>query len=209
MGPKQLSVEARSFCGSLGAKDRFLARYRPFICPFHVLMEYVPQDCSVLDIGCGAGLWLFLLLRSGRISRGVGFDIRADKIELANSITNDDDKLEFVHVGREEKWPGGSFDCATIIDVLHHIPTARQSEFFGRVRQTGAKRVIFKDIDPKARFKSFMNTVHDAVLSRQIPRYCPRDEAVEQFEKAGYRIVENFRCDMLWYSHYLIVAERD
>ena len=209
MKPKQLSDTARSFSGSLCAKDRFLATYRPYLCPFHVLMEHVPQDCSVLDVGCGGGLWLLLLSRSGRISSGVGFDVRADKTESANSIKNEDDNLEFIQLGIDDNWPNGSFDCLTMIDVLHHVPLEQHNDFLGRIEQARAKRIVFKDIDPASGFKSFMNTVHDVVLSHQVPKYSKRAGVVECFEGMGYAIVENLRCDMLWYSHYLIVAEKE
>lgn len=207
--PRQLSSIAKGLYGSVGVKDRFLATYRPYLCPFGVVMEHVGEGSSVLDIGCGSGLWLFLLARSGRISEGTGFDVNRDKIELADSIKGDEDKLRFVHVDCGGEWPEGPFDCVTMIDVLHHIPLVEQFEFLSGIGRTGAKRIVFKDIDPGARFKSFMNTVHDVVVSRQVPRYCRRDQVAEWLEQMGYRVVENVRCDMLWYSHYLIVAEKD
>jgi len=206
--PGQLSDTAKNLCENLGFMDRFIMRYRPLICPFHILMERVPQGASVLDVGCGAGLWLFLLWRSGRISRGVGVDVRADRVELADSIKSDNDRLDFVRVGRRDRWPEGAFDCLTMIDVLHHIPPAEQEAFVNHIARTGAGRVIFKDIDPESRLKTLMNTLHDMVLSRQIPRYCRRDRVAGWLEEMGYRIIENRRCDMLWYSHYFIVAER-
>ena len=206
--PSQLSEKAKEFSSGLGVKDRFLMVFRPHICPFHVLMEHVPDGSSVLDIGCGMGGWLYFLSRFGKISRGVGVEVSAERIENANSMKTDDDPLEFAALEVDQDWPGGSYDCLTMIDVLHHVPPAKQKEFMQRIEKLDVKKVIFKDIDPKAKFKSFMNSVHDVVLSKQLPRYCEKDKVAGWLEEMGYKITYSGRCDMLWYSHYLITAER-
>src|SRR4051812_38352748 len=57
---------------------RALQHYRPYICPFHRLIGCVPAGPapgpSVLDIGCGGGLFLMLLAMAARVGRGVGLD---------------------------------------------------------------------------------------------------------------------------------------
>src|SRR5690348_12418240 len=35
---------------------RKLQQWRPLICPFDALMEFVPPRANVLDVGCGCGL---------------------------------------------------------------------------------------------------------------------------------------------------------
>lgn len=206
--PKELSEKAKEFSARLGLKNRLLMRWRPWICPFHILMEYVPNGSSVLDIGCGMGGWLFLLSRLEKISRGVGIDVGAEKIALANSMITEEDPLEFMSVEADEQWPVGSYDCLTMIDVLHHVPVSRQKEFMGRIDKINVKKLIFKDIDPKAKVKSFMNSVHDVVLSKQLPMYCEKEKISQWLEDIGFEISYIGRCDMLWYSHYLIVGEK-
>ncbi|MBX9737461.1 MAG: hypothetical protein K2X32_11100, partial [Phycisphaerales bacterium] len=44
---------------------RQLQRFRPYICPFEELIRHVPAGASVLDVGCGGGLWLHLLSATG------------------------------------------------------------------------------------------------------------------------------------------------
>lgn len=208
LSPKDLSKKAKEFSAVLGFKDRLLMIWRPRICPFHIMIEHVPDGSSVLDVGCGMGGWLYFLSRFSKISHGVGIEVSPQRIENANSMKTDDDPLEFVAIEIDEDWPDGSYDCLTMIDVLHHVPPADQKDFMARIKKLDVKKVIFKDIDPKAKFKSFMNSLHDVVFSKQLPRYCEREKVAAWLEEMGYDITNSQRCDMLWYSHYLITAEK-
>ncbi|MBC8481501.1 MAG: hypothetical protein H8D47_02405, partial [Planctomycetes bacterium] len=96
----------------------------------------------------------------------------------------------------------------TMIDVLHHVKLEGQKEFLAKINSVGAGRVIFKDIDPAARVKSIFNTVHDILLSHQRPNYCSKEEVAGWLEEFGFKVSCVKRCDMLWYSHYLIVADK-
>lgn len=204
----ELCKIAQTLSRDLTLKDRILMGQRPRICPFHVLVDFIEQGSSVLDIGCGSGLWLFLLARLNRIASGCGVEIRSEKIALANSLKRDNDPLMFSALSPEEAWPDQSVDCLSMIDVLHHVPPAEQKNFIQRIGATQARRIIFKDIDPTAKIKSCMNTLHDLVLSQQKPTYCRKNKVAEWLEEMGYRIQHVGRHDMLWYSHYLIVADK-
>ncbi|MHC4153080.1 MAG: class I SAM-dependent methyltransferase [Planctomycetota bacterium] len=171
-------------------------------------MNYIPQGNSVLDIGCGTGLWLFLLTHFKMISRGIGIDINPDKIKIANSMKTSGDNLEFLELQSENKWQEGLYDCITMIDVLHHVPTDKQKDFLTKFKKTRVKRIVFKDIDPEAKIKCFMNSIHDLLLSKRLPHYCKKEKVVEWLQEMGYGIIYVGRHDMLWYSHYLIVGEK-
>jgi 2-polyprenyl-3-methyl-5-hydroxy-6-metoxy-1,4-benzoquinol methylase len=179
------------------------------ICPFYILMEFVPQNAKLLDIGCGAGLWLILLKKFGLIDNGVGAEVSSKKIEQANILKNGIDGLEFVKIAEDEKLPGGVFDCVSIIDVLHHVPKAEQRNFIMRLKSIKARRIIFKDIDPKRKFRAIMNSLHDLVLSRQLPRYIASEDVRRWFDDIGYNIIEAGSCTMLWYGHYYLVADKN
>ena len=206
MHPKELSDKAKTFSVGLNIVDRLLMVWRPMICPYHILMEHIPAGSSVLDVGCGTGLWLFLLSRFGRLSKGVGIEIDDKKVEIANSIKTPQDNLEFFQFAKEDKWPAGSYDCLTMIDVLHHILPNQQQAFLSKINEINARRIVFKDIDPQAKVKCLTNSLHDILLSRQLPRYCKKEKVAAQLESLGYRIKYIARHDMLWYSHYVIVA---
>ncbi len=208
MHPKELSDKAKTFSVNLNIPDRLLMAWRPLICPYHILMEYIPPGSSVLDIGCGMGLWLLLLSRFGRLSKGIGVEIDSKKVKIANSIKTPEDNLEFLQFGKEDKWPEGLYDCVTMIDVLHHILPNQQKTFLAKIKEIDTKKIIFKDIDPQAKIKCAMNSLHDMLLSRQLPRYCDKEKVAACFKQLGFTIKYMGRHDMLWYSHYIIVAEK-
>jgi len=198
----------REVSRTLGFKQRFLMTYRPRICPFDVLMDFVPDDSSILDIGCGNGLWLFLLSRLDRIASGIGIEVDREKIAIAESIKDERDNLEFIALKQDDDWPKGEFDCVTLIDVLHHVAPAEQRVFIDKLKKMNAKCVIIKDIDPKAKIKSFFNTLHDLVLSGQKTFYCEKEKVAQWLTEDGFKVSRTFRCDRMWYSHYVVVAEK-
>ena len=142
------------------------------------------------------------------ITYGIGIEVAAEKILLADFVKTSADVVEFRHVPAEQGWPEVECDVLTMIDVLHHVSPQHQRDFMGRIGSSRTKKVIFKDIDPSARCKSKMNTLHDLVLSHQRPHYCRPETVAQWLAEMGFSVICTKRCDMLWYSHYVIVAER-
>lgn len=182
--------------------------WRPRICPFHLLINAVPQDANVLDIGCGTGLLLFLLSHFQRIYRGVGIEVQRQKIDIAKSLPWKDNQISFLHVGPQDTWPGTDIDCVTMVDVLHHIPPQEQKTFLRKIEQTTAKTIVFKDINPQKIVKAKMNTLHDLVLSNQKPHYQSPQTISGWLRDMGFTDIQVSYPEMLWYSHYLIVARK-
>jgi len=188
--------------------DRLLMNWRPRICPFHLLIETVPPDAKVLDVGSGTGLMLFLLSYFNRISMGLGIEVHPGKNKIAQSLPWKDNRVSFCHVQPNDTWPVTDIDCILMIDVLHHIPPEQQRAFLERIRQSQANTVIFKDINPRKKCKALMNTLHDVALSRQIPHYLEPDTVSSWLQEMGFTDIQISYPEMLWYSHYLIVAKK-
>ena len=62
---------------------RKLMHYRIHICPFERLIQHVSPGNSVLDVGCGAGLFLALVAGTVPDVNAVGFDSSTPAIETA------------------------------------------------------------------------------------------------------------------------------
>lgn len=193
--------------------QRLLSIGRPSICPFHTLIEQVPPGASILDIGCGSGIFVNLLAHQKRISRGVGFDASPQAIELARGALQEiktPANVEFQHRAVEAGLPGGDFDVVSMIDVLHHInPNAQRAaieQAAARVAPGGL--FLFKDIGYKPQWRAWANRLHDLVLARQWINYVAADEVAAWVEKGGFELARKETINMFWYGHELLVFRR-
>jgi hypothetical protein len=76
LGPRSIMNAASKLYANVGTSMvRFMQSYRSYICPLHEVINEVPEESRVLDVGCGNGLLLNLLADLGRIRHGHGFDL--------------------------------------------------------------------------------------------------------------------------------------
>jgi 2-polyprenyl-3-methyl-5-hydroxy-6-metoxy-1,4-benzoquinol methylase len=187
-----------------------LIRWRPYICPFHEIIRFVPFGSSFLDVGCGVGLMSVLLMHSGRAKSVVGIDTSATAVETARRAVLPGNTVgSFRRLSLEDSWPEDRFDGAICLDVLHHIPFQEQRNFVRRLsRLNFTGKIIFKDVSPRPFWKALASKIHDLLISRQWIHIRDENEVRKWFESEGLSVTEYRRLNMLWYSHYLPVVER-
>ena len=59
---------------------RLLVIGRPSICPLEPILDWIPANASVLDVGCGVGLLSITLAASSKPRRVSGFDVNPIRI---------------------------------------------------------------------------------------------------------------------------------
>jgi SAM-dependent methyltransferase len=202
----EISNVAGSLFGGIGGLASRFQTLRPYICPFEEILPLVPQRARVLDVGCGAGLFLGLLAHEGRIGEGVGFDSGKGAIELANTMRNrlpDPGRVRFLHLDARADWPDGQFDVVSMIDVMHHVPVAAQEEVLSRViRRLGAGGLfLYKDMAHRPRWRAFCNSMHDLVMAREWVHYLPVDKVDAHMERNGMARVRDGQANRYWYGH--------
>lgn len=104
---------------------------------------------SVLDLGCGEGKLLQLLMQDKHIQHIVGMDVSMRSLEIAHRRLKLDqlserqrEKISLIHgslMYRDKRFHG--FDAATVIEVIEHLDPPRLSAF---------ERVVFQDARPKS-----------------------------------------------------------
>ncbi|MBX9790420.1 MAG: class I SAM-dependent methyltransferase [Pirellulales bacterium] len=209
-------VEFTELIQALGsASPRRLRRYRwrARLCPFDRLLESVPIEASMLDIGCGDGLLLGLLATRSHRFQGVGLEQSAQRVAQANAMAEsllgeaNNARLRFVQADVPQDLPPGQFDVVSLIDVLHHVPPKQQSRILAQacaaVRPGG--QLIYKDMCIRPRWRSWANRLHDLVLSRQWIRYFPVDRVERLANRCGLALTATARIDRYWYGHELRV----
>ena len=191
---------------------RRMQHLRSYICPFHELLPYVPRDSTVLDIGCGSGLFLGLLHRFGFDVTGFGFDASRVAIECADRMAqrHANGNLRFEYLDIHAVWPGGEFDVVSMLDVLHHIPVPRQEKAFrdaaSAVRPGGL--LLYKDMSETPWYCAAANRLHDLVVARQWIHYVPIATVDRWAEGLQLQTVAAQSIRMLWYQHDLRVFRR-
>ena len=218
IGAKLFSEVAASLYENDGFLRRNIQKYRPYICPFEDIMPHVPARASVLDVGCGSGLFLGLLKSTADISHGTGTDICESAVGSARRMvknierTGQAKKLTFDHAGTIAEWPSGQFDVVSMIDVAHHVPTEMQDEFVrAAIRKVGSNGTfIYKDMARKPMWKAMANRLHDLLMARQWINYMPveRVEAIAREEGLVLKVKKDMH--RFCYAHELrVFAKRD
>lgn len=185
---------------------RTLQINRPRICPFHELIEAVPQGARILDVGCGSGLFLGLLADAGRIAGGTGFDASPEAIDLAARMQRRHPRgeiLDFACRSIADAWPESFFDVVSLIDLAHHVPPQAQRTLVEKaaqcVRPGGI--LLYKDVSASPHPLAWASVAHDLVFARQmihIPRY---SDVRAWAENAGLIEERHSRTVMFWYGH--------
>ena len=211
--PSELHQTAKGLYTSGSPVFVAMQRLRPFICPFGELIFEVPDGASVLDIGCGGGLFLALLATEKKAITGVGFDSSAPAIAAAKEMQKTHphgQNIEYLLKSVDDAWPEGEFDVVSMIDVVHHIqPADRKSAILkacAQVRPGGT--FIYKDMATRPKWMSWANTLHDILVAGQFTRTQEMDEVISWCEDAGMEVQKTSRHDMLWYAHEMTVLMR-
>ena len=102
----------------------------------------------VLDLGCGEGRLLQVLLKEKQFTEIVGMDVSHRALEIAHDRLHYDrlppvqkERLRFLHgslIYRDQRLAG--FDAAAVVEVIEHLDAARLAAF---------ERVLFECAKPK------------------------------------------------------------
>jgi len=203
----QVATLARDIYRDAKPGIRYKQGYRPYICPFHLLVDYVPHDASVLDVGCGAGLFILLMARLGRIRSAVGFD--ADYVAIAAAqdaaakLSNGAPLIHFEPHSAHDRWPKGRFDVVSIIDVMHHVPPEKQSSLIATAAEhlNEGGLLLYKDMASRPLWRAWANRLHDLASAQEWIHYAELDDAVNWAKDAGLYPAHREAMNMLWYRH--------
>lgn len=193
--------------------DKLKVTYRPLICPFDLLLQYVGKNEFVFDIGCGSGQFCALIAKFTAATTIHGIEISETLVSNAKVINQ-----EFKNV---KKITFEVFDGSTIpneiekypviymIDVLHHVPKNKQIIFFNEIysKMAVGSKLILKDIDAGHPFVYF-NKIHDLIFSKEIGNELTSQFAKKTAESIGFKTIEKFNKTTFIYPHYFLILEK-
>jgi 2-polyprenyl-3-methyl-5-hydroxy-6-metoxy-1,4-benzoquinol methylase len=186
---------------------------RPYICPFHILIKYIPFGANLLDVGCGAGLFISVLAHLDRIQSAVGFDADQTAIRFAQGITAKLPKFEqirFEYRNVNDTWPAELFDVVCLIDVMHHVRPERQAELLATAAEHVAEGgiLLYKDMARRPLWRAWANRLHDLLSVGEWIHYATLDDVIGWGVKKGLHVGETGAVNMLWYRHEWCVFRR-
>lgn len=193
--------------------DKLKIIYRPYICPFNELLNEIPKNKSVFDIGCGSGQFALLVAEYCSPNKIKGIEIADELVKNANFLLkpySTNISITF------EKFSGddipkdiSDYDFVTMIDVGHHVPKKIQIDFFKQLYQkmvTGST-LIYKDINADSPFV-YANKFHDLLLSSEIGNEMSLKFTLNLFKEIGFEIIKSSSKRMFWYPHFTIIAKK-
>jgi len=187
-------------------------KLRPLIVPFGNVEKYVPKKGNVVDIGCGYGIFANYLALQSTNRNVVGIDLNEKRISLANKIYSNLPNLNFI-CGDITNIQIPSTDVITVIDVLHHIPTADlQVKFLNScyAALSNGGKLIVKDVDTRPMWKYLFNFIHDFLMTRGEPVLYQDQKTVNKFlNQIGFKVEKILKIRNYPYAHILYVANKN
>jgi 2-polyprenyl-3-methyl-5-hydroxy-6-metoxy-1,4-benzoquinol methylase len=185
-------------------RDRIHILLRFLTSPMLRVLNALPANASLLDIGAGHGL--FAVLARGR--RVVAVEPDARKVRPISSI-------DFV-IGFDDVI-AGTFDAISIIDVLYKIPLGQWDALLirclARLRSGGI--LIIKEQDPTARFKNGWNAIQERFASAmgltlgETFTYEAPSEFIARLHRLGFTDAQSKRIDFAYpHPHVMYTAMR-
>lgn len=176
--------------------------------------QYLPDDGTILDLGCGFGLFSLYIAACKPNARVIGLDVNARRLQIARDAA---EKLgihnaSFVQQDLRAWRPEQTIAGAYALDIFHHLPVENGnrllSDLFARLEPGG--RFLLKDIDTQPRAMLWFTYALDALMSpRDDFHYRSAGAWQRQLAASGFApIFIHDLWDILPYPHILLICEK-
>lgn len=145
---------------------RLHATVRWWSAPFAAVEAALPKDGSILEIGCGHGLFCTYAALAGPAREVRGVDIDAAKVAEAREVA---DRLTGVNLSFEVATSGtvaaGPWDAIAIIDMLYLLPASEQHDLLAAAAAQLAPGglLLVKEMSPTPRWKARWNVLQETL----------------------------------------------
>ncbi|MDC0861705.1 methyltransferase domain-containing protein [Alphaproteobacteria bacterium] len=179
---------------------------RSLIMPIKDLVNLIPSNANILDLGCGKAI---VLKNLKNYKKYTGVDL--DSKNIASLSNLDKDNVSFIKADciKYIDNPLNKFDYFLLIDVVHHLPANHQISFIksllGKMKKND--HLIIKDISNKSKIKAYWNIFHDLIISRQLINYCDFNLLLKSIDNNNY-LSNKFIIKKNMYDHIFIIIKK-
>jgi len=202
---------------SLAARLYNFARFKT--CPFDAILDFIPAQGTVLDLGCGTGIFLHLLCLRGCGRRLIGIDQDERKLKIARTADADGEPVFLCgdilqDTGALAQQPS----CITLIDVLYSMDARVKKKVIARCADLlgpGGVLVV-KDAGREPVLKFFWMFVQEFLMRNvfgvsrtQGMYFADGDTYRTLMEESGFKTHVLDLSRGYWYPHLLLVGTKE
>ncbi len=139
------------------------------ICPLLALEAHVPDRGQIVDLGCGNGLFGFILKLGSPLREIIGLDLDDKKLSLAQKIQQGRRLCQFLLADLNQlDFP--SAHIYTLVDVLYLLPPSLQLKILKRCYELlpPGGYILIKEIDTRPRWKYLWNYFQETLSVRVV-----------------------------------------
>jgi cyclopropane fatty-acyl-phospholipid synthase-like methyltransferase len=174
--------------------------------------QYLPATGSVLDIGCGFGLFSLYYAATGPRRFVRGLDLNGRRVALARRAAA---RLGLDNVAYEagdaRDFKGdGEVSAAYMLDIVHHVPPSSVPPLLRALRRClpAGGRLLVKDVDTRPAPKRWFTWLLDRAMAPATPvHYWSAEELTRALADAGFVVHRHLMVDVLPYPHVLYVCQ--
>lgn len=192
------------------ASGKLYAILRWFMCPFHLMEQYLPRSGVILDLGCGEGVFSQYVARTSADRRIIGIDTDEKKFTIASEAARSIPNLRFIQTNALAM----NFDRVSGIvmsDFLHHLTPDNQEELLmkstDRLRSGGV--LLIKEIHKKDKIRSRLSRFWDFIFyPKDKIYYCDIYELAGKIKKRGFSVTVKRAALHFPGSTYLLICSK-
>lgn len=129
---------------------------------YQAVLEHLPAEGRLVDVGCGEGYLLALVHAQGRALELVGFDHDGPRLDNARAALGELASLQVADLYVDEL-PEADVLCC--LDVLHYAEPAQQDEGLRRLARAlrPGGTLLIRDADGADRVRAFVTWVSESI----------------------------------------------
>ena len=170
---------------------------RILLVPFDQLLDYLPRQGRIMDLGCGHGLFLALAKQEKSQLQVIGIDLSEEKIAGARLLFNTAGTVGRLAVADIADFPRETVDAISMIDVLYLVPIEQWDRILSncyRCLKPGGT-LILKEMDRSIAWKFallyFEETLAVKILGLTLGKqftFPEPEEIRRRMESAGFAV---------------------